>query len=188
MDRFQGDEADIVIASLVVDENSRTPFVKLVNRMIVLLSRARIGMYILGNTGYFENSRQDIKHWHRTFALLQEPANSCDSADRRLAETFEKSRVGSKLPLCCPQHTQSKFDAARATEVQLGFCEVLCQVPLPCSHPCGLKCHWPLQKHNKQCQAMVASPCARHEVDITCQSVFANSNQPAFIIKVFEQV
>jgi hypothetical protein len=34
VDRFQGDEADIVIISLVVDENSRTPFVKLVNRMI----------------------------------------------------------------------------------------------------------------------------------------------------------
>lgn len=35
VDRFQGDEADIVIASLVVDEKSRTQFVKLQNRMIV---------------------------------------------------------------------------------------------------------------------------------------------------------
>lgn len=33
----------------VVDEHSKTPFVKLQNRMIVLLSRARLGMYILGN-------------------------------------------------------------------------------------------------------------------------------------------
>ncbi|CAK9039188.1 NFX1-type zinc finger-containing protein 1 [Durusdinium trenchii] len=71
VDRFQGDEGDVVIASLVVDEHSRTPFVKLQNRMIVLLSRARLGMYILGNTGYFENSRPE-KHWQRTFEILQD--------------------------------------------------------------------------------------------------------------------
>ena len=33
----------------VVDEHSKTPFVKLQNRMIVLLSRARLGMYVLGS-------------------------------------------------------------------------------------------------------------------------------------------
>ena len=54
VDRFQGDEADIVIISLVLDANSRTAFVKQVNRMIVLLSRARLGMFILANVGYFE--------------------------------------------------------------------------------------------------------------------------------------
>ncbi|OLP77490.1 NFX1-type zinc finger-containing protein 1 [Symbiodinium microadriaticum] len=176
VDRFQGDEADIVIASLVVDEHSRTPFVKLVNRMIVLLSRARLGMYILGNTGYFENSRQEIKHWQRTFALLQEPASKTDNADPGVAEVFERPRVGSKLPLCCPQHPQSVFDAVKAEELKLGFCGVPCQVRLPCSHPCGLKCHWPQQKHNKKCMAAVPSPCARHEADVTCESVFANSD------------
>lgn len=35
VDRFQGDEADVVIASLVVDEKSRSGFVKEQNRMIV---------------------------------------------------------------------------------------------------------------------------------------------------------
>lgn len=44
VDRFQGDEEDIVVCSLVVDEKSNTGFVKLVNRMIVLLSRARLGL------------------------------------------------------------------------------------------------------------------------------------------------
>jgi hypothetical protein len=39
----------------VIDAKSQTPFVKLVNRMIVLLSRARLGMYIIGNIGYFED-------------------------------------------------------------------------------------------------------------------------------------
>ena len=39
--------------SQVIDGKSHTPFVKLVNRMIVLLSRARIGMFIVGNVDYF---------------------------------------------------------------------------------------------------------------------------------------
>ena len=179
VDRFQGDEADIVIASLVVDENSRTPFVKLVNRMIVLLSRARLGMFVLGNTGYFQNSRQDIKHWQRTFTLLQEPAAASDNADQCVAEAFDRPRVGAKLPLCCPQHPQSTFDAEWANEVQLGFCGVSCEARLACTHPCGLKCHWPQQKHNKKCMAMVPSPCARHEADVTCASVYANSRSKA---------
>ena len=74
VDRFQGDEEDIVICSLVVDENSKTGFVKLVNRMIVLLSRARLGLYILGNVGYFE--KDPPKHWAETFCLLQGPSQS----------------------------------------------------------------------------------------------------------------
>ena len=43
--------SSVMMASIfqVVDEHSKTPFVKLQNRMIVLLSRARLGMYILGN-------------------------------------------------------------------------------------------------------------------------------------------
>ncbi|KAJ1569622.1 hypothetical protein HK405_013586 [Cladochytrium tenue] len=41
VDRFHGDEADIVILSLVIDANATTPFVKIQNRMIVALSRAR---------------------------------------------------------------------------------------------------------------------------------------------------
>lgn len=42
VDRFQGDEADVVIASLVVDEKSRSGFVKVQNRMIVSSPRFRL--------------------------------------------------------------------------------------------------------------------------------------------------
>ncbi|CAJ1445509.1 unnamed protein product, partial [Effrenium voratum] len=174
VDRFQGDEADVVIASLVVDEHSRTPFVKLVNRMIVLLSRARLGMYILGNTGYFENSRPE-KHWQRTFEILKEPCLTSDSKAGPDVGLFEAPRVGAELPLVCPQHTESTFRAAKASQLKLGFCKAKCEEPLSCGHGCHLECHWPKQKHNDACQAMVPSPCSRHDADITCKSVFANS-------------
>ncbi|KAG6968336.1 hypothetical protein JG687_00003807 [Phytophthora cactorum] len=76
VDRFQGDEADIVIISLVIDGKSRTPFVKLQNRMIVLLSRARLGMYVVGNAEYFG----ETSHWKKTFELLEKDAES-DNTD-----------------------------------------------------------------------------------------------------------
>ena len=112
VDRFQGDEADVVIASLVVDEKTRTQFVKVQNRMIVrisfhyffhtalflrlikividcinhqvLLSRARLGCFILGNLGYF-NHAGGAKHWMNTFAILEKPPESSDNSEAMIA-------------------------------------------------------------------------------------------------------
>ena len=208
VDRFQGDEGDVIIISLVVDENSRTPFVKLVNRMIVLLSRARLGMYVLGNVGYFENQRStnDVKHWMRTFEILQSPpadsdnngevkidyiepksaptttspARGAPSASKILPLTdavFQQPRVGSKFPLCCPQHPlDSCIEVDKAEDLKLGFCAIPCEVKLPCSHSCNKKCHWPQKQHNQACKVETASPCGKHSNDkITCASVFQNA-------------
>ena len=69
----------VVLISLVVDSDSRTPFVRLVNRMIVLLSRARLGMYIVGNVGYFENNKQGLSpHWSRLLEGLRGSSRSSD--------------------------------------------------------------------------------------------------------------
>lgn len=76
VDRFQGDEEDVIITSLVVDSESKTNFVKIRNRMIVLLSRARLGMYILGNISYFNNLSSEDDHWFKTLKSLQQPAES----------------------------------------------------------------------------------------------------------------
>lgn len=207
VDRFQGDEADVVIASLVVDERSRTGFVKLQNCMIVLLSRARIGCFILGNIGYFEHAGgKDTKHWKRTFEMLESPSDSSDNAKEKyitvntilvpssmqmlqssdetcstitisLSEAhFNEARVGSTFPLCCPQHPLlSRFDAKVANDLQLGFCQIACDEVLPCSHTCGLKCHWPRKTHNKKCIVKVDSPCSKHPRKLQCTDIFLNS-------------
>jgi AAA domain len=97
VDRFQGDEEDVVICSLVVDEKSKTGFVKLVNRMIVLLSRARLGLYILGNVGYFSESAMPA-HWAETFGLLQSPStNDTDGAASEVFPQDSHPRTGSEL-------------------------------------------------------------------------------------------
>ncbi len=46
---------------------------------------------------------------------------------------------------------------------------------LPCSHSCGLKCHWPTTQHERCCQVKVAPPCTRHPAVVTCHSVYSNT-------------
>lgn len=170
VDRFQGDEADVVLISLVIDERSTTPFVKLQNRMIVLLSRARLGMYIVGNFGYFE--KNSPQHWASTFEILQRPAVS----DTKFPEedpctTYEQLQMGEELPLCCPQHRVSTKMVKNSSELKLGFCKVPCHEALKCGHECGLDCHWPSLKHNPNCKQLVDVPCARHPKKIFCHAL-----------------
>ncbi|KAI9096945.1 hypothetical protein DFS34DRAFT_128949 [Phlyctochytrium arcticum] len=174
VDRFQGDEADIVIASLVIDSKSRTPFVKLVNRMIVLLSRARLGMYILGNVQYFENNPVD--HWNKTFTMLRQPGLS-DNAEEVKVTMYDQARVGPALPLCCPLHRECTFIAKDPKDLKLGFCKTQCVAGLPCSHKCMMDCHWPNRVHNTNCQALLESPCVRHPCDISCVDLFKKVNR-----------
>ncbi|RHY06073.1 hypothetical protein DYB36_006893 [Aphanomyces astaci] len=172
VDRFQGDEADIVLISLVIDAKSRTPFVKLVNRMIVLLSRARVGMYIVGNAGYFTESSA-VPHWQATLNLLSQPAPS-DSTTPTDSRTYPGVRFGPALPLCCPLHrNESVIEAKTPKQLALGFCRVVCQFRLSCSHVCGLACHWPKLTHNPKCSVRVPSPCARHPRELKCSYVLS---------------
>ncbi|KAG3141311.1 hypothetical protein PI126_g15554 [Phytophthora idaei] len=171
VDRFQGDEADIVIISLVIDGKSRTPFVKLQNRMIVLLSRARLGMYVVGNAEYFG----ETSHWKKTFELLEKDAES-DNTEAVECTIYKGPRIGAALPICCPEHRESVALAKEERDLKLGFCTVVCSVELSCSHDCGLMCHWPqVNMHNKNCNVEVESPCSRHPRVLKCSAVTASA-------------
>ncbi|RLN63252.1 hypothetical protein BBJ28_00018439 [Nothophytophthora sp. Chile5] len=175
VDRFQGDEADIVIISLVIDGKSRTPFVKLQNRMIVLLSRARLGMYIVGNKDYFDAT--ETTHWQKTLGLLEREAES-DNPEDTVCTLYKGACIGPALPICCPEHRKSTGLAKKDRDLKLGFCTVVCSVELPCSHECGLNCHWPdVAKHNKQCSVEVESPCSQHPRILKCCAVTASTGK-----------
>ena len=54
---FQGEEADVVVISTVLCNSNCTPgFLRVTNRVNVMLSRARKGMYILGNSPTLQKS------------------------------------------------------------------------------------------------------------------------------------
>ncbi len=82
VDRFQGDENDIVILSLVKTQPGNR-FVALKNRFIVAVSRARMGFYVVGSVHAVVKDRGGAagpEHWNRFVSGLEEQKGSTASA------------------------------------------------------------------------------------------------------------
>ena len=122
IDAYQGEENDVILISLV---RSEIPgFVKDENRICVALSRAKHGMYVIGN--FTKLFVRKSKLWR---SLVR---------DVRVQGKF-----GTSLPLVCQGHgtltevqTPDDFDL-----VQDGGCSLPCNSRLPCMHMCPRRCH-----------------------------------------------
>jgi hypothetical protein len=162
VDNFQGEEADVVIISTVRCNNGgHTGFLKISNRVNVMMSRAKHGMFVFGSS---QTVRADKKA--TVFGLM-------------LDIFEEKEAMGDYLPLFCKKHNRiSKFyyeqvhrRTKRATQpsdlrfiliflffvvflsVQAktgddfqrlspdGGCDEPCGVRMPCGHSCQKRCH-----------------------------------------------
>ena len=172
VDKYQGDENDIVILSLVrVKTGNR--FVALKNRFIVATSRARLGFYIVGSVSAVTDVNSGSKgpeHWSRFVNGLREVEG--DDDESIVADL--PARIGASLPICCPRHGPlddkyvhvqniGDFPSSSAESWNL-FCERPCEYPLPrCEHPCGLKCHCPVTiSHNQKCKIRLERKCKKH--------------------------
>ena len=126
VDNFQGEEAKIIIISLVRSNNEkRVGFLKTTNRINVLLSRAQHGMYIIGNTDTYSN----IPMWAKVLGMLQ-VTDSVDTA----------------LGLCCPRHPDTEIQVRQPDDfIRLspeGGCQLACDRRLPrCGHSCLARCY-----------------------------------------------
>lgn len=126
VDNFQGEEAKVVIVSLVRSNKERkVGFLKTTNRINVLLSRAQHGMYLIGNTDTYSN----IPMWAHVHNMLQ----GTDS-------------VGKTLGLCCPRHTETEIQVLRPEDFTRlspeGGCQLACDRRLAdCGHRCQARCH-----------------------------------------------
>ena len=126
VDNFQGEEAKVVIVSLVrSNKEKKVGFLKTNNRINVLLSRAQHGLYLIGNTDTYVSQ----KMWASVHGMLQ----ATDS-------------VGKALELCCPQHIDTEIlvslpeDFARLSPE--GGCQLPCDRRLAdCGHQCQARCH-----------------------------------------------
>ncbi|KAH6960364.1 hypothetical protein DER45DRAFT_602303, partial [Fusarium avenaceum] len=116
IDNFQGEEAKVVVVSLVrSNPKHKIGFLKTENRVNVLLSRARDGLYLIGNTKTY----RQVPMW----------------AD-----------VGTKLELCCPRHPETTALCSEPGHFDImspqDGCEGWCHWPLePCGHMCAATCH-----------------------------------------------
>ncbi|KAL2634476.1 hypothetical protein R1flu_005955 [Riccia fluitans] len=131
VDDYQGEEADIIILSLVRSNDIQTKegegtigFLKTSNRICVALTRAKKGMYIFGNATLLAK-RSDL--WNKVIRVLQN--------DNALDTKFE---------FCCQNHPDTKTIVRKEEEFRLvadGGCSRPCEVQLVCGHVCPRRCH-----------------------------------------------
>lgn len=125
VDNFQGEENDIIILSLVRSNNTgSTGFLKIDNRICVALSRARKGLFVIGN-----------------FDLL------CSESElwKYIADTMKANgNIGRGLVLRCGNHPRNSVSVSCDTDfdqVPNGGCTLPCNYDLKCSHKCAQICH-----------------------------------------------
>ena len=128
VDNFQGEEAKVVIISLVRSNKERKPgFLKTPNRINVLLSRAQHGMYIIGNsdtiTGDPSSRTGPVQMWEDVLGILRADGN-----------------FGTALELCCPRHRDTPIKVQQPSDFfrlspEAG-CDLLCDQKLSCGHAC----------------------------------------------------
>ncbi|KAF4079021.1 hypothetical protein AMELA_G00188300 [Ameiurus melas] len=124
VDKYQGEENDIVILSLVrSNSEGRVGFLQIPNRVCVALSRAKKGLYCIGNMDMFSK----VKLWSNILHTLR-----------------EKGQVGQFLTLSCQNHpeTQTLVSSSKDfTKVPEGGCNKPCEYRLDCGHVCIRMCH-----------------------------------------------
>jgi AAA domain len=186
VDRYQGDENDIIIFS-----NVRTAagnkFVTMINRFIVTTSRARLGFYLIGSVSAVTDKQEGQKtrskcHWGNFIESLRDPNSLEDAEDT--ADNAERvprrTGVGSKFPICCPRHRSKVMRVASTGFPTLQtwnkFCQERCSNLMPkCGHRCSLLCHSPTATpHTKQdsCTMPLVRLCPEHvSIPLLCKDI-----------------
>ncbi|KAK7499274.1 hypothetical protein BaRGS_00009534 [Batillaria attramentaria] len=134
VDNFQGEENDIILLSLVrSNEDSNIGFLKIENRVCVALSRAKIGLFVIGN---FDVLSAESELWQTITTNLK-----------------KEGRLGEALRLYCQNHPQDDGLVIRAPEdfnlAPEGGCMKRCSARLDCGHVCTLMCHPYDQEHKE---------------------------------------
>lgn len=132
VDKYQGEENDIVLLSLVrSNKEGKVGFLSIPNRVCVALSRAKKGLYCIGN----REMLSQVKLWSNIFQTLS-----------------ENGQVGDALTLCCQNHPTRHVKVACAEDFKQapegGCCEP-CDFRLTCGHVCRIVCHPYDMEHKK---------------------------------------
>ncbi|XP_042361275.1 NFX1-type zinc finger-containing protein 1 isoform X2 [Plectropomus leopardus] len=136
VDKYQGEENDIVLLSLVRSNlQGKVGFLNIPNRVCVALSRAKKGLYCIGNSTMLGQ----VKLWSNIFHTLR-----------------EKDQVGKALTLCCQNHPDRQVKASCADDFKQapeGGCTKPCEFRLDCGHVCARVCH-PYDPEHKEYQCL----------------------------------
>ena len=143
VDNFQGEENDIILLSLVRSNPEESiGFLKEESRVCVALSRARMGLYCIGN---FNMLRGKAPIWEKI-----------------LSDMESRGYLGDALPLYCVNHPNTKCAVKMPADFKAnapnGGCTKDCDCRLGCGHVCVNVCHSEDPVHTMyQCRM----PCTR---------------------------
>ena len=129
VDNYQGEENDIILLSLVrSNEAGNIGYLRLQNRICVALSRARHGLYVVGN---FKELSASSKSWLKILAHLE-----------------AKQQVSHEMELYCIFHETSRAWISLKSTTIGSFCQNQCGFQLPCGlHMCETRCHFDDRAH-----------------------------------------
>ncbi|KTF77127.1 hypothetical protein cypCar_00032600 [Cyprinus carpio] len=132
VDKYQGEENDIIILSLVrSNRQGRVGFLNISNRVCVALSRAKMGLYCIGNMEMLSS----VKLWSNILHTLR-----------------EQGQVGRALTLSCQNHPANQILASCSNDFKgapEGGCNQPCDYRLDCGHVCTRMCHPYDAEHKK---------------------------------------
>ncbi|XP_072020381.1 uncharacterized protein [Amphiura filiformis] len=155
VDNFQGEENEIILLSLVrSNEDGSIGFLKVHNRVCVALSRARKGLFCIGN-----------------IRLLAEQSSLWKNI---MKTTTATAQIGPKLPLVCQNHVETVTEVSCPEDfsnlVPNGGCSLRCDARLDCGHACRLYCHPKDRKHEEyKCLKDCSTICPRgHKCSLKC--------------------
>lgn len=151
IDNFQGEESDIIIVSLVRSNSlGNIGFLKEEQRVNVLLSRARHGLFMIGNSKTLKQSSKGAHVWKPILDTLQ-----------------KRGALLNGLPTICPIHADdgvtlisqpADFDRYCPN----GGCLRPCKARLECGHVC------PQVKHRKMYYVLFYCSSSSHRLFMTC--------------------
>ncbi|KAA8635550.1 hypothetical protein SMACR_09204 [Sordaria macrospora] len=106
VDGFQGEQAKVIIISLVrSNKKSKVGFLKLKNRINVLLSRVQHGMYLIGNAATFPA----VDMWKDVYRQIS-----------------ARKAAGPSIPLCCPRHPKTLIHCTSPEDFVRHKCQGTC--------------------------------------------------------------
>ncbi|XP_043920598.1 NFX1-type zinc finger-containing protein 1-like [Protopterus annectens] len=141
VDKFQGEENDIIILSLVRSNlEGRVGFLQIANRICVALSRAKKGLFCIGNMQMLSK----VPLWNRIMQVLH-----------------RNNQIGRELNLRCQNHPENMCTVSKADDfknVPEGGCMLRCEYRLLCGHVCPKFCH-PYDPDHKELKC--EKPCPK---------------------------
>ncbi|OJD33889.1 nf-x1 finger and helicase domain protein [Diplodia corticola] len=152
VDNFQGEEAKVVIISLVrSNEMNSCGFLKTSNRINVLLSRAQHGMFIIGNS----RTAGSVQMWQDVLDIMRASGN-----------------IGTSFELRCPRHPDTLITAGKPDNFTQYSPEGGCDLrpikgcdhscPRVCGVECPQNCEVPMFDPDRKL------PCGHSKADLPC--------------------